>query len=162
MWAVGVGPELPQWVQGRVVEKCGEVSYRVKVGDQTWNRHADQLLACRGDGETAANTQELPGVPSGRDPGLPMEPPVTLFPVPRPEDTSPNTDLPEGELPVAEAPPVDLPSTVPVLGSDEPAPLTAALPDIPQATPVRKQYPRRNRAGVDRWEPTFSLEGEEM
>ena len=34
----------PKWVVGTVVEKLGDISYRVQVGNQVWKRHVDQLL----------------------------------------------------------------------------------------------------------------------
>ena len=34
----------PKWVVGTVLEKLGDVSYRVQVGTQVWKRHVDQLL----------------------------------------------------------------------------------------------------------------------
>ncbi len=71
------------------------------------------------------------------DPGLLTEPPVTPVPVPRWENTSPNTDLPEGEPQWQRLHRwTYLPSTVPELSSEEPATVPAALPDIPKATPV--------------------------
>ena len=34
----------PNRVVGTVLEKLGDVSYRVQVGTQVWKRHVDQLL----------------------------------------------------------------------------------------------------------------------
>ena len=34
----------PKWVVGTVVEKLGDISYRVQIGNQVWKRHIDQLL----------------------------------------------------------------------------------------------------------------------
>ena len=34
----------PKWVLGTVLEKLGDVSYRVQVGNYIWKRHIDQLL----------------------------------------------------------------------------------------------------------------------
>ena len=34
----------PKWVLGTVLEKLGDISYRVQVGHQIWKRHIDQLL----------------------------------------------------------------------------------------------------------------------
>ena len=34
----------PKWILRTVVEKLGDISYRVQVGDQVWKRHVDQLL----------------------------------------------------------------------------------------------------------------------
>ena len=36
----------PKWILGTVVEKLGDISYRVQVGDQVWTRHmhVDQFL----------------------------------------------------------------------------------------------------------------------
>ena len=34
----------PMWVLGTVLEKLGDISYRVQVGNQIWKRHIDQLL----------------------------------------------------------------------------------------------------------------------
>ena len=34
----------PKWVVGTVLEKLGDISYRVQVGTQVWKRHVDQLL----------------------------------------------------------------------------------------------------------------------
>ena len=33
----------PKWLPGVVLEKVGEVSYRVQVGEGIWRRHADQI-----------------------------------------------------------------------------------------------------------------------
>ena len=33
----------PKWVSGTVIERTGPVLYRVKVNDQSWKRHVDQL-----------------------------------------------------------------------------------------------------------------------
>ena len=34
----------PKWVLGTVLEKLGDISYRIQVGHQIWKRHIDQLL----------------------------------------------------------------------------------------------------------------------
>ena len=34
----------PKWVVGTVLEKLGNISYRVQVGNQIWKRHVDQML----------------------------------------------------------------------------------------------------------------------
>ncbi|XP_022808195.1 uncharacterized protein K02A2.6-like [Stylophora pistillata] len=34
---------VPKWVRGTVVEQTGPVLYKVKVNDQTWKRHVEQL-----------------------------------------------------------------------------------------------------------------------
>ena len=34
----------PKWVLGTVLEKLGDTSYKVQVGDLIWKRHVDQLL----------------------------------------------------------------------------------------------------------------------
>ena len=34
----------PKWVLGTVLEKLGDISYRVQVGNQIWKRYIDQLL----------------------------------------------------------------------------------------------------------------------
>ena len=34
----------PKWVLGTVLEKLGNTSYKVQVGDLIWKRHVDQLL----------------------------------------------------------------------------------------------------------------------
>ena len=34
----------PKWILGTVVEKLGDISYRVQIGDQVWKRHVDQFL----------------------------------------------------------------------------------------------------------------------
>ena len=33
----------PKWVRGTVTERTGPVLYKVKVKDQTWKRHVEQL-----------------------------------------------------------------------------------------------------------------------
>ena len=33
----------PNWVRGTVIERTGSVLFRVKVNDQTWRRHVEQL-----------------------------------------------------------------------------------------------------------------------
>ena len=33
----------PNWVRGRVIERTGPFLFRVKVNDQTWRRHVEQL-----------------------------------------------------------------------------------------------------------------------
>ena len=44
----------PERVVGTVLEKLGDVSYRVQVGTQVWKRHVDQLLQTT---ITQANTE---------------------------------------------------------------------------------------------------------
>lgn len=36
----------PKWVRATVIERTGPVLYRVKVNDQTWKRHVEQLRDC--------------------------------------------------------------------------------------------------------------------
>ena len=33
-----------RWVPGTIIVGTGPVSYQIKVGDQVWRRHTDQLL----------------------------------------------------------------------------------------------------------------------
>lgn len=45
----------PKWVRGTVIEQTGPVLYKVKVNDQTWKRHVEQLRdsnLCPPDAET--------------------------------------------------------------------------------------------------------------
>lgn len=44
-----------KWVYGTIIEQLGPVSYRVKVKDYVWKRHADQLLAA---GKSTSNSSE--------------------------------------------------------------------------------------------------------
>ena len=34
----------PRWVPGTIIVRTGPVSYQIKVGDQVWRCHTDQLL----------------------------------------------------------------------------------------------------------------------
>jgi hypothetical protein len=34
-----------KWITGTIVQKCGEVTYKVDVGNQMWFRHADQITS---------------------------------------------------------------------------------------------------------------------
>ena len=53
----------PKWVLGTVLEKLGDISYRVQVGNQIWKRHIDQLLLTSiteaNSNTTDANSDEL-------------------------------------------------------------------------------------------------------
>lgn len=41
--------EGPHWLIGVVVQQLGPVTYEVEVASQVWKRHADQLMAYKGD-----------------------------------------------------------------------------------------------------------------
>ena len=34
----------PRWVPGTIIERTGPVLHQIKVGDQVWRRHTDQLI----------------------------------------------------------------------------------------------------------------------
>ena len=36
--------EGPKWISGTIIEQTGPVYYRIKVQDQVWHRHTDQIL----------------------------------------------------------------------------------------------------------------------
>ena len=48
----------PKWLPGVVLEKVGEVSYRLQVGEGIWRRHADQIR--KGDDELGASVPIIP------------------------------------------------------------------------------------------------------
>ena len=50
--------EEPRWMQGQIVRKSRDVSYEVRLGDQVWKQHTDQLLAYQGTDPTEAGLQE--------------------------------------------------------------------------------------------------------
>ena len=61
----------PKWIRGTVQKKRGPVSYEVKVGNQVWHRHANQLLRDRGAaGAETGLEEELPDLAVPDLPGL--------------------------------------------------------------------------------------------
>ena len=68
------------WCPGEVMEQTGPVSYRVPVGEQTWNRHAEQLrhnTTATNESETSDTTEE--DIPTTRSrPQRDVKPPERL------------------------------------------------------------------------------------
>ena len=58
----------PKWISGVVVEKLGPLSYKVKVGNEIWRRHIDQLLATskHSAGSTDDSFEVWPNFPDTR------------------------------------------------------------------------------------------------
>ena len=67
----------PKWILGTVVEKLGDISYRVQVGDQVWKRHVNQLLQTiisQTDANTSATVDDdLNSWPSISNDSLPSQ-----------------------------------------------------------------------------------------
>ena len=49
----------PKWFPGVIVGKAGNVSYQVKVGNNIWNRHVDQLLRSENNLELPRSTSPV-------------------------------------------------------------------------------------------------------
>lgn len=47
-----------KWLPGVITKRIGPVSYEVKVGDQIWRRHIDQIIA-RSKGEITSEEEYI-------------------------------------------------------------------------------------------------------
>ena len=58
----------PKWISGVVVEKLGPLLYKVKVGNEIWRWHIDQLLATseHSAGSTDDSFEVWPNFPDTR------------------------------------------------------------------------------------------------
>lgn len=82
----------PEWVRGTVIEQTGPVLYKVKVNDQTWRRHVEQLWdssLCPPDMEMADDC----AVPEEVEQGMPPVVTETEW-----KDTPPQAATPIGEF----------------------------------------------------------------
>ena len=92
---------------GIIIDKSGPTSYEVRVGDQVWRRHSDQLLDASGAYTESQETQE-------KEAEAPVETP-TLQPVMEPEtelETPDSHPVVPPQIP-AEEPIAELPSRYP-------------------------------------------------
>ena len=65
----------PRWLPGVVLEKVGEVSYPVQVGEGVWPRHADQMRCGNEEMESAVTNPE-PSDTMVSDPGSAEDTPL--------------------------------------------------------------------------------------
>ena len=85
----------PKWVRGIVIERTGPVLYRVKVDDQTWKRHVEQLRdsnLCPPEMETTDDC----AVPDEIEQGMPVVTDTEWKDVPS------QAAMPSGEVPSPE------------------------------------------------------------
>ena len=85
----------PKWVRGTVIERTGPVLYRVKVNDQTWKRHVEQLRdsnLCPPEMETTDDC----AVPDEIEQGMPVVMETEW------KDVPPQAAMPSGEVPYTE------------------------------------------------------------
>ena len=97
----------PKWLPGVVLEKVGEVSYRIQVGEGIWRRHADQIRNGHELG-VSVPVQESSGLtePTDAVDNLPSETPQPMVePTPPTVNDEPSPRRPEPEqVPVNDSP----------------------------------------------------------
>ena len=137
----------PNWVVGLVVTKLSPVTYEVKVNGQVWKRHADQLMAYRGEKLPELVASEVP-LPEDSE-GQTLPDPVMPEPV-LPSDSDATEEV--GSTPDCTSSP-DIPANESSTSANA-APTTENSSMI-RTPPTLKVYPRRVHQRPDRYEPTF-------
>ena len=137
----------PNWVVGLVVTKLSPVTYEVKVNGQVWKRHADQLMAYRGEKLPGLVASEVP-LPEDSE-GQTLPAPVMPEPV-LPSDSDATEEV--GSTPDCTSSP-DIPANESSTSANA-APTTENSSMI-RTPPTPKVYPRRVHQRPDRYEPSF-------
>lgn len=143
----------PRWIRGQVAEKNGAVSYRVKVGGETWKRHADQLLAHRGQQE-AGPSDPCPQGNSGFPPGIEPSGAATVEPSLSGFGDAGNEASTREEASGEGGESASRPGTPPEIRPGTPAPIPGTSPALtPPSTgmptvPLQAKTPRRARVTV--------------
>ena len=117
-----------RWLPGVIEQRTGPISFRVKLTDGRDRRHQDQLRE---------RSVEVPQN-SGSEPEVIVPSPVVTVPPTDPPDSPSSPTEPNVEEPI----------------SPDPTPSTDDT--VVDSNPTEKTYPKRNRAPVIRYEPTWN------